>query len=192
MDDEGEDTEPPVRSRRGVLVALGAGGLWVLGAESVAMRIRRSLLPPLDPILRQVGGYTAYQLHEDEFIGVTEAIDDEAALKALEYEPSVLAAAKYHPRSARTDDGSWRRIDPDNPRWQWHVHRWRRHDGSTELFSHYEYRPDLRPIAGESPAELYQRIRDHYYPRWNNQFPDEDANYFLGEASAGLEELIEG
>lgn len=172
-------------------MALGAvGGAWALGPEPAVRVLRQSVLPRLDPFLRQVGGYTAYQLHEDEFIGVTVDIDDRASLDELGYEPSYLAAAKYHPRTRRTDDGSWRRVDPENVRWQWHVHRWRRPDGSTELFSHYEYRPDLRPIAGETTDELLQRIRDHYYPRWNNQFRDEDANYFLGEASPGVEDLV--
>lgn len=151
--------------------------------------LRHRLLLKSDPIARRYGKYTAYQLHIDEFIGKVEHDSSALDLRPFDYEYNPMSAAKYHPDTEELDDHSWRRIDPDNPRWQWHVHTWE--DASqAEIFSHYEYRPDLVLIGDESISDMNQRLRDHYRPKWDTSHDADEANYFLGVACPRLRAFV--
>lgn len=158
--------------------------LGVAGTAGVLLRqvphsfgLRQRVFPHFNGLAHRGHSYTAYELDEEEFIGRAPRFDP----SDLGYERNHLAAVKYHPKTGATDDGSWRRVDPDHPRWQWHVHVWWDSDMG-EVFSHYEYRPDLRRIGDESVWDLHQRLRDHHTPTWDR--PDEQGtpNYFRGAA----------
>ncbi|MFW5896310.1 MAG: hypothetical protein ACOCUA_02890 [archaeon] len=161
----------------------------------LTQRQRVTLLPVVDRLAQQVGQYAAYQLDEREFVGtVTEVDDAEGVASLLEeygYEHGGLAALKYHPETGAPDEGSYRKVDPDRPRWQWHVHLWSSDDG-VEVYSHYEFRPDLRPVAGESTLECLDRLREHYDPTWDVNADDEEATYLLGEACDDVHDLTGG
>lgn len=167
-----------------------AGTGAALGASNRIRAVRRSLLASLDPIASRYGTYTAYQLEREEFVGTVTLDRWEAALRDAGYGVNPLAAAKYHPDTSDPDDGSWRRVDEDNPRWQWHIHAWIGDAGRVELFSHYEYRPDPWLLSGESPTDMSQRLRDHYHPKWDTEYDADDANYFLGDACPRLRDLV--
>lgn len=179
-------------SRRRVLAAVG-----VIGAGSFVQQVRperrsrQEILAVVDPIARIFGKYTAYRLASEEFVGTASAENGEAELVESGYEANPLSAAKYHPETGAVDDRSLRRVDPDNPRWQWHVHLWTE-DDATEVFSHYEYRPDFSPIGDESFAEMAQRVRVHYNPKWDMYHDDDEATYFLGRACHRVEETVIG
>lgn len=184
--------EPPIPSvsRRKLLSTAGIGLLgWVGLSQAGSPNLRQSVLMRLDPIARRYGSYASYRLSTREFIG--EIHEDDLDVGDLGYEHNPLAAVKYHPETERTDDDSWRRIDDEHPRWQWHVHLWVE-DEIVEVFSHYEYRPDPWPLDGESTSDMRQRLRDHYNPRWDTSFDEDEANYFLGEASDELLAVLTG
>lgn len=178
-------------SRRGYLSVFSAIGVGAILGKLDLSDHRSVLLPRLDGLANDHGKYTAYQLRDEEFVGRVTPHDGEFDLKARSYVPNPLAAAKYHPETEAVDDGSWRRIDEDHPRWQWHVHIWERETGDIELFSHYEYRPDPRLIGDESVSDMTQRLRDHYNPNWDIHHDDEDANYFLGVACPRIRQLVD-
>lgn len=141
---------------------------------------RQQLLAELDPIARHLGTYTAYTLSRLEYVGIVEHGGERLDLREEGYGRNPLSAAKFHPDTGELDDSSWRRVDRSNERWQWHVHAWERRGGRAEVFSHYEYRPDFTLLGGESPAEMRARLRDHYDPKWNTEYDDQEANYFVG------------
>jgi len=121
-------------------------------------KFRRVAFPILDPYTRKyLDKYLAYTLSEDEYIGEI----DESGLTKLKkaYHTNNLSAAKFHPESGNVDDGSFRKVDPESPRWQYHIHIF-----GNEVFSHYEYRPDFRTIADETHRERVNRLQEHYRP----------------------------
>jgi len=163
----------------------------------LTQRQRVEYLPTVDWVLdRTLGKYAAYQLHEREYVGTIDHVDLlEDVVDLLEergYERNGLSALKYHPETGEPDDGSFRKVDPDAPRWQWHVHLFETEHG-VEIYSHNEYRPDLRPIAGESIPEAIARCREHYHPTWDIRVDDpEEATYFLGAACEDVSDLVDG
>lgn len=162
----------------------------------LTQRQRVDWLPTADRYAQAVGHYAAYRLDEREYVGtVVEIADAEGVADLLEdygYEFSGLAALKYHPETGAPDDASLRKVDPDRPRWQWHLHLFETADG-VEVYSHYEYRPDLRPVAGESLRECFDRLREHYRPTWDVHADRlEEATYFLGDVCGDVRDLTGG
>ena len=174
-------------TRRELLGTTAVGVGVLLGLPQFSARQR--LLAATDRIANQFGWYTAYRLSSQEYIGVTQGAPA-SLLDDTEYEPQPIAAVKYHPDTGDIDDGSWRLVDPEHPRWQWHVHLWEVGSSRTEIYSHYEFRPDPYPIAGESIATMRQRLHDHYHPKWDDRHPPDEATYFLGNASDSLLEAL--
>lgn len=122
--------------------------------------------------------YAVYQLDEDEYIGTVDADLDETEtyLKQNGYGYQMLAAKKLHPEDERSDDGSYRRLDPDDSDKQWHVHLWNTDDG-VEVYSHYEYKPELWGPVDES------RVAEHYRP--------DDNTYIEGQHAEDVKHLLE-
>ncbi|UBF23482.1 hypothetical protein HRTV-28_gp44 [Halorubrum tailed virus 28] len=151
----------------------------------------------LDPLLRRLTGdrlYYAYSLSRAERIGVAPAGGVVRTLREAGYEtpprlgPIPLEAAKTRPGDDRVHDYSLRRVDPDHPTRQFHVHAWSVADG-VELWSHYEYRPDLRPVADESWGEAYARAREHLSPSWGPEWGD-GTTYVPGRADETVRDLV--
>lgn len=164
--------------------------------ERFAPRLDRALRTISRPLLR-VGvldspWYASYELHEAEHIATiaqpVERVVDE--LESMGYEASTLAALKLHPEYGVADAGSYRRVSTHNPHWQWHVHVFDVARDATDVFSHYEYRPDVRPLGDETLCEAAYRLREHYRPTWNTSAPDDEATYYLGEACERLYDYI--
>ena len=148
------------------------------------MHTIRVAIGRLDPLARRLGHYTAYQLDEREYVGTYEG-DIRSVLREIGYVRYNLAALKYHwNESDNADDGSFRKVDPENPRWQWHVHIWRVDGHSWAVASHYEYRSDIIPVSDETPSEAIERVRLHYRPTWGE-------NYLLGETCDELPGLLQ-
>ena len=156
----------------------------------------KDLLVRLDPIAREFGFYTSYELSEHEFMGEVKTIDDDnynylkyhlPTNAGYEKPPKAigvpLEAAKIHPTWGEVHDYSLRKVDQESPRWQYHVHVWEREKWS-EIFSHYELRPDFRRINGESWNKMYDRLREHYRPDWGE-------TYIRGKACGDVEALVE-
>ena len=146
---------------------------------------RENWLPTVDNYARKIGQYAAYTLSETEYIGRvsdTLLVSFERQLELMSYEYSGLAALKYHPETGNADDGSYRKVDPENPTWQWHVHIFKV-DGYIEVYSHYEMRPDLTRIESETLSEMYSRLRTHYRPVYN-------VTYLRGETCDEIEALF--
>lgn len=176
-------------ARRDMLTVLGAGIVGILARRTDrSMELRRAVLPPLDVLARPLGSYTAYRLHEAEYVGSV-GRDTGLELPSLGYERNDLSAVKYHPRTGEPDQGSWRRVDPERPRWQWHVHTWWMGD-RIQVFSHYEYRPDPTLLDGESFADMRVRLREHYDPTWDIEEGATEPNYFLGRVCDRLRSRI--
>lgn len=183
---------------------------------------RVAILPTVDRLAQPVGQYTAYELHALEYVGTVDEIAVAEGVGTLleeyGYEFCGLAALKYYPDTTVPDDGSYRKVDPDNPRWQWHVHLFE-NDAVVEIYSHYEYRPDLVALEGEDSdgfaARVYlasmaragvvswgearsrddalDRLIEHYRPTWDVHADDpDDATYFLGEACDDVHDLTGG
>lgn len=152
---------------------------------------REEYLPKADSVLDRVGYYSAYQLDESEFVGTTPYAIPGPKWYLTEkagYEYNGLAALKYHwDDETKHDTGSYRKVDQDNPRYQYHVHLFLMGTDPTEptfhVASHYEMRPDLRPIADENLLEMYSRLRTHYRPEYGSE-------YVQGKACEKVEELI--
>ncbi|MDZ7688628.1 MAG: hypothetical protein U5J64_07900 [Halobacteriales archaeon] len=102
--------------------------------------------------------YSVYSLGTEEYIGTLDVNLDEARklLKEESYSYNVASAKKLHPDDeSRSDDGSYRRLDPDNRAKQWHVHLWDL--APVEVYSHYEYKPEpWQPIDTSRTAEHYR------------------------------------
>ena len=184
-------SEDDETSRRTFLTALGLTGAYLETINPPTTWPRRQeVLSRVDPVARYFGGYTAYQLNRAEYVGTIASKFDSFDLDHYGYDHNLLSAAKYHPVTAELDDGTWRRIDEENTRWQWHIHIWDRDEG-TELFSHYEYRPDPWILDDESASDMRQRLWDHYNPRWDIIHGADEANYFLGAACPKVRALIQ-
>lgn len=169
---------------------------------------RRALAPVLDRVLATASHplvaagyldspwYAQYAVGAEEFVGtVATSVDDAVSrLKSIGYESNTLAASKLHADvSGLVDDGSYRRIDPESKRWQYHVHLFARESGDetvVDVFVHYELRPDMTPIGDESLLAMVARLREHYRPAWNTSVPDDEATYFLGRSHDALDEWL--
>lgn len=156
----------------------------------------KDLLVKLDPIARKLGFYSAYELSSEEYLGEIKTIDDDgygylkyALTSEMGYEKSPklmgirLEAAKISPHWATVHDYSYRKVDPENPRWQWHIHVWE-NSAHSEIYSHYEYRPDVTLIDGESVSEAIERLRTHYRPSWGE-------DYLKGEMCDDVKKLVD-
>ncbi len=149
----------------------------------------KQLKKQLNPAAQKFGLYSAYALDESEHIG---SIPFERAMElednGYETPPTVggiqLTAAKLHPETGQVHDATFRKVDSDNPRWQWHIHLW---DcmcmGYFEIFSHYEMRPDFERIDGEDTAEMLGRLQIHYRPEYNQE-------YYPGRADPVVQDLV--
>jgi len=144
-----------------------------------------------DPLARSLGHYSAYTLR-GERIGVTGHTRRaaEAALRERGYEPSPLGleAAKQHPDDGRLHVLALRRVDPDHPRRQYHVHGFTHPDG-IELHSHYELRADPWPVGGGSWGDVRGRLRDHYRAEWGATWGD-GVTYIPGGVDDRVPELV--
>lgn len=145
------------------------------------------LLERIDPIARKFGLYTSYELSEKEYVGDANPSTVVETLQEAGYEapPTFLgvplAASKTHPETKTTHDVTLRKINPKRPRSQWHIHIWFIED-TAEVFSHYEYRPDIEPIAGESWIDMKSRLKTHFKPEWGT-------DYLRGVSSEAVQEL---
>ena len=117
------------------------------------------------PLRRLTGGrvYLAYTIRAEEHIGSDS--DARGYLEASDNWQTVptilgisLEAAKYHWDTGEVHTWSYKRVDPDNPRKQWHVHAWRNGD----IACHHEYRARMQRVGGESPRGMIDRLRMHY------------------------------
>jgi hypothetical protein len=174
--------------------------------------MKPELLKAIDPYLRRVGLYSAYTLDEKEFVGSV-GIDTSNVFKKLEdrrppfvmehdfyntltangYETSptfagiTLEAAKIHPKTGDVHDVSLRKVDPENNQKQYHLHYWLEsvEEGyEAQLFSHHEYRPDVRILDGETLSEAIERLKTHYRPEWGE-------SYIRGKADQTVRGLVE-
>ena len=149
-------------------------------------------LKKLDPIARKIGFYTSYTLDEAEYIGDGKlAIVRQLREGGYETPPTFagipLAAAKEHPETGRVHDVSLRKVDEDNPRMQYHIHYWIERTGDeaeVEIYSHYEFRPDFKPVGEETTGEMIERLRTHYRPVYGD-------DYVQGKADESVRELVE-
>jgi hypothetical protein len=150
----------------------------------------RALLRRLHPVAEQLGFYTSYQLQEAEYIGVSDASDSREQLRSRGYErvPRLLGiplqATKTHPASGSDHDWALRKVDDSDPQMQFHVHAWRQPEG-TEIYSHWEYRPDLRQLDCETHSMRKERLRTHYRPIYGR-------DYVQGKSDATVNDLVKG
>ena len=150
----------------------------------------RALLRRLHPVAQQLGFYTSYELQEAEYIGVSDASDSREQLRSRGYEPVPrllgipLQATKTHPVSERDHDWALRKVDESDPQMQFHVHAWRQPEG-TEIYSHWEYRPDLRQLDCETHSMRKERLRTHYRPIYGR-------DYVQGKSDATVNDLVKG
>jgi len=145
----------------------------------------------LDPIARRLGGYTAYTLGRKEFVGIARtggSLRRDMLLRGYEPAPRFLGvrlqATKKHPVTGDMHDWSLRRVDRDNQRMQYHVHAWER-DDCVEVFSHWEFRPDIARVSDESWDEMQERLQTHFAPVYGQ-------DYVRGQADAVVSALTKG
>ena len=129
----------------------------------------------LNPLAKRLGFYTAYKITTKEFIGLAEWPNLDCRLRSLGYirPPTVacipLSAAKTHPVTGSIHDLTLRKVDPNDNRRQYHVHAFRM-DSMAAIASHYELRPDLCKLAGETHEQRKQRLATHYRPVWGSDY----------------------
>ena len=159
--------------------------------------MNKELLKAIDPIARRFGFYTSYTLSESEFVGTAPYAlpGTHWYLQKNGYEDNptfmgiTLEAAKTHPKTGKVHDWSYRKVDPENPRKQFHIHGWKRdyekgpEHAYDEIASHREYRPDFKRVSDESYSEMYDRLRTHYRPEYGT-------DYERGEMCDELESLV--
>jgi hypothetical protein len=128
--------------------------------------------------------YTEYTLENEEFIGTVD-LDLEDTVEIFQdqgYEYQMLGAKKKHPERDEYDDGSFRLLDENNEK-QWHVHFWEKDNCSaTEIFSHYEYKPESWDISEGEVLEL-DRTSEHVLP--------DKGNYIPGQHSEEAKEIVQ-
>jgi hypothetical protein len=154
--------------------------------------MKPELLKAIDPYLRRVGLYSAYTLDEKEFVGHADGWNIKKILKQNGYEnpPTFLGvqlqAAKLHPKHNVIHDWSFRKVDPENNRKQYHIHAWNVPSvQKAELASHYEFRPDIAVLEGETLSDAIERLQTHYRPEWDTD------EYVQGKADQTVRELVE-
>jgi len=98
--------------------------------------------------------------------------DTREFLRQNGYEPAPfgLESAKRN-ADGQLHDLALRRVDPEHPRRQYHVHGFQTPDG-LQLMSHMEYRPDPVLIDDELPSDAYARLREHYRPSHGPEWGD--------------------
>jgi len=151
------------------------------------------------PLRRLSGGrlYYAYELEKAERVktvpNTLDAIAGYLTRRGYEQPPRLagipLEAAKTHPETGQVHDLSLRRVDPDNPTRQFHIHLFEV-DGVVEVFSHYELRPDFGRIGKESWREAYTRLKEHKRPSWGSEWGD-GTTYVLGQKCDVVAELVD-
>jgi len=145
-----------------------------------------SLRRLVNPVARAAGFYTAYTLDPREKVGTLPLSPIEWSAYGYTTNPSLLgvplAAAKIHPETDNTHDISLRKVDPQNKRKQWHIHVFKQ-GTKMEVFSHYEFRPDLNPVGDEGFGEMKERLKTHYRPEYGSE-------YRLGVVDPELKELL--
>lgn len=156
------------------------------------------LLKRLDPIARRFGMYTSYVLDESEFVGTVPYAIPGAhwylTKNGYEMPPTFfgirLQAAKKHPKTGEVHNWSYRKVDPENPRKQFHIHGWERDYGKgpteayDEIASHREFRPDVRVLEGETLRDAKNRLQTHYAPDWGT------SEYEQGKMCDDLKTLV--
>jgi len=132
-----------------------------------------SLRRLLNPVARRVGFYTAYTLDRRERVGTLPLSPISWDAYGYTTNPSLLgvplAAAKIHPENDTTHDVSLRKVDPENPRKQYHIHGFKQ-GTQMEIYSHHEFRPDPTTLETEGIVEMYDRLRTHYRPEWGSEY----------------------
>jgi hypothetical protein len=129
----------------------------------------RQLYAPLDKLLPGEL-YASYRLSWEEYVDTVNKATAWSLLKENGYERVYITSAlKRHPETNATDNGSYRKVDPNGPRFQYHVHLFDRGQ-DVDIFSHHEYRPDFHPIGDESPTEAINRLREHYKPEYGKTY----------------------
>ena len=149
----------------------------------------KQLKKRLNPVAQKFGFYLSYRLDKSEYVGAAHsAWSAKAQIEDSGYEtpPNVagiqLSAAKEHPHWDELYDLTYRKVDPDNPRWQWHIHLWKV-NGLPVIYSHYEMRPDFKRIDGEDTAEMLGRLQIHYRPEYGT-------DYYQGKADPVVQDLV--
>ena len=153
----------------------------------------KQLKKRLNPVAQKVGLYTAYRLDKSERIGVVNKLPmpwhdtiDYLTQNGYETPPKVagvtLTATKLNPDTGSVHDKTYRKVDADNPRWQWHIHLWKM-NGLPVIYSHYEMRPDFKRIDGEDTAEMIGRLKIHYRPEYGT-------DYYQGKADPVVKDLV--
>ncbi len=144
--------------------------------------LRHSLARILDSGLPD-SFYGVYRLTDTEYIGTIEAdvVDVRELITDCSYSYNLASAKKLHPETSKPDDGSYRRLDPDDPAKQWHVHIWDK--DPVELYSHYEYKPEpWRPWHIHRSAE-------HYRPD-NQDTAGDGATYIRGQHCENIQSAL--
>lgn len=150
----------------------------------VQQKVRSKVLPRIDKYSREyLGLYTAYQVTMDEFVFESGESTEKVArgVREIGYEYNSLSATKKHPDTEKVDSGSFRRVPQEHPdslssksrlfqEWdaedcQYHIHIFESDNSGSEIFCHYELRPDLY-----RPNFSINRIRTHYRPEWNETY----------------------
>jgi hypothetical protein len=146
----------------------------------------------VDPFARALGFYTAYRIDPAEHI---RTIDKQVGPVAADFRrlgyrdvPAIagipLEAAKEHP----ANDDQYHRVSlrrrplkhptaaegtpltSERPQHcQYHVHLFQT-DAGTELYSHYELRPDLGRLTGETVSDWINRLETHFQPAYGETY----------------------
>lgn len=145
--------------KRRSLIGLSVGALLRAWCPQ---QTREAVLPHADRVTH--GDRVMSTLYGEERVGTATDVDDlQKQLAEIGYSVNTLAALKRNPETGETDDASLRLVDDENPRWQWHVHLFKTGE-KTDIYIHYEVRPDPVPIAGESWEDVTDRLDVHYAP----------------------------
>lgn len=149
-----------------------------MDGAAVTHRVRQWTADALEGILPETM-YAQYRLDDAEFVGRLDGSleEAEASLEGAGYAYQFFAATKLHPDRDEPDQGSYRRLDPDDPAKQWHVHLWET-DSGVDVFSHYEYKPEPW-----NPWDV-ERVSEHYRA-------DYGRTYIEGQHSEGVKALLE-
>lgn len=141
-------------------------------------QVRINLYPLLHRLLDEHDYYAAYTLDQAEHVGTLQGSleDVRGLIRGAGYQYNLLAAAKWHWETGETDDGSYRKVDPHDPEYQYHVHLFDR-GGEVQVTSHYEIRPEPH-----QPYWDLERSLKHYHP-------DPDA-YLKGVAGPTIQDLL--
>jgi len=150
----------------------------------------RALLRRLHPLASKLGFYTSYELQEAEYIGLSDKRNIVHWLRNRGYErvPRLLGiplqATKTHPETGKDHRWALRKVDDSDPQMQYHVHAWQMPLG-TEIYSHWELRPDLQRLDCETHSMRKERLQTHYRPIYGR-------DYVQGKSDEAVNELVKG